>query len=30
MGKPVKFKKLLAPVRQAFERLPEHRSGQNL
>jgi hypothetical protein len=30
MGKPVKFKKLLAPVQRAFDRLPEHRSGQNI
>jgi hypothetical protein len=29
MGKPVQFKELLAPVRQALERLPEHRSGKN-
>ncbi len=30
MGKPLKFKQLLAPVRQALERLPEHRTGQNI
>ncbi|MGC9521897.1 MAG: hypothetical protein ACP5HG_08455 [Anaerolineae bacterium] len=29
MRKPLKFKKLLAPVRQALDRLPEHRSGKN-
>ncbi len=29
MSKPLKFKKLLAPVRQALERLPEHRRGKN-
>ncbi len=30
MGKPVRFGELLAPVRQALERLPEHRRGQNI
>jgi hypothetical protein len=30
MGKPLKFKKLLASVRQALDRVPEHRGGQNL
>lgn len=29
MRKSVKFKELLAPVRQALERLPEHRRGKN-
>ncbi|OQA16721.1 MAG: hypothetical protein BWY63_02649 [Chloroflexi bacterium ADurb.Bin360] len=24
MGKPVQFQELLAPIRQALERLPEH------
>jgi hypothetical protein len=30
MGKPLKFKKLLAPVRAALDCLPEHRTGQNV
>ena len=30
MGKPLTFRKLLAPVQQALDRLPEHRSGQNI
>ena len=29
MGKPLKFQKLLASVRQALDGLPEHRSGEN-
>jgi hypothetical protein len=30
MGKPVKFKHLLAPVRQALDGLPDHRRGRNI
>lgn len=29
MRKPVQFQELLAPIRQALERWPEHRRGQN-
>ncbi len=29
MGKPEQFQEFLAPIRQALERLPEHRSGKN-
>jgi hypothetical protein len=30
MAKPLKFKKLVAPVREALDRVPEHRRGKNI